>query len=242
VRRYPPEAEYNTGGLARCSALEHTTCCLSLLPTSAEQIIFARPTKSLDTATTTTTITLTLARHTTRLSRSAALRITATWGRNIRPSSLYPERHARPSRRNSHRAHARRRNSLARSPAQIDPQLLSSQTRHPKSGSAQKVYSAANFCSLSLCPGFSRLSLPAHTPRLAFYRPPTFAHRSHTLPHALEPAESRAQSSAALTAPKHRHVHRLRRRRRPAAPPTAAAQRARVADFFWSVLAAAQSA
>lgn len=24
VRRYPPEAEYNTGGLARCSALEHT--------------------------------------------------------------------------------------------------------------------------------------------------------------------------------------------------------------------------
>ena len=58
VRRYPPEAEYNTGGLARCSALEHTTCCLSPSPTSAEQIIFARPTKSLDIATATTTIAL----------------------------------------------------------------------------------------------------------------------------------------------------------------------------------------
>ena len=48
VRRYPPEAEYNTGGLARCSALEHTHLLPLALTTSRREDNFsARPTKSL---------------------------------------------------------------------------------------------------------------------------------------------------------------------------------------------------
>lgn len=48
VRRYPPEAEYNTGGLARCSALEHTHLLPLALTTSRREHNFsARPTKSL---------------------------------------------------------------------------------------------------------------------------------------------------------------------------------------------------
>jgi hypothetical protein len=136
--------------------------------------------------------TLTLVRHPTRLSRSTALRITATWGRNIQRRALsqlsFETACAATAAAGTH---ARRRNSLARSPARIDPQLLSSQTRHPRKAGRPK-------------PKFLRLSLPAcasslslHTlpsallsrltPHGRLHFPPTFAHRSHGLPHALEP-------------------------------------------------------
>ena len=192
VRRYPPEAEYNTGGLARCSALEHTHLLPLALTTSRREDNFsARPTKSLDIATATITITLTLARHTTRLSRSAALRP------GVGISVHHPFSHDAHSFKTATTAtaaagtHARRRNSLARSPARIDPQLLSSQTRHPRKAGRPK-------------PKFLRLSLPAcvsslslHTlpsallsrltPHGRLHFPPTFAHLSHFLPHALKP-------------------------------------------------------
>lgn len=140
VRRYPPEAEYNTGGLARCSALEHT----HLLPLALTKLCRADNFRAripdpshlpLRTATAAAlALSLTLVPHLIRLAlqdlqqRPSTLpdhsdsRLGYSVCTSIRPihPSLYPASEAAPRRalvRNSHRSSAGSRHTHLRPPA-----------------------------------------------------------------------------------------------------------------------------
>ena len=114
------------------------TCCLSPSPNvrRADNFLRAQQTKSLDIATATIAITL----SPLRIIRLALRICNTTVGRRQSFFALFRNSHRSSAVASSrHATHARRRNSLARSPAQIDPQLLSSQFVIQNSGSAETL-------------------------------------------------------------------------------------------------------